>query len=141
MSGLVTIDAGQAIDALLKAPGVIRSAITGEMSPELRASLEQAAIAAEQARDAAQSSINQVEAASPNFFIAGWRPFIGWICGAGVLLQFFLRPVVMWGFAIFHVAIDLPELDTGSLYSMTVSMLGMSGLRTYEKKAGIVGKH
>ena len=141
MAGIVTIEAGQAIDALLKAPGVIRSAITGEMSPELRASLEQAAIAAEQARDTAQAAINQVEAASPKLFIAGWRPYIGWVCGAGVTLQFFIRPVLMWVFAILKLDIALPELDVGSLYSLTLALLGMSGLRTYEKKAGIADKH
>ena len=86
----------------------------------------------------AQLEINKAEAASGSLFKGGWRPFVGWICGFALLYHFILCP-----FIIFIVALSgaemppLPEFDMGSLMTVLLGMLGIGGLRTYEKKSGL----
>lgn len=85
-----------------------------------------------------QLAINQQEAAHPSVFVAGWRPFIGWVCGAGFAWAFLLQPFVSF-FVVIFSNVDpakLPELDTGQLLSLALGMLGLGGLRTYEKQIG-----
>lgn len=74
-----------------------------------------------------QLKINEAEAYHRSIFIAGWRPFIGWICGVALGYSFLIRPILS-GFGI-----ELAHVDTGSLYPLMMGLLGMSGLRTFEK--------
>jgi len=74
-----------------------------------------------------QLDINKQEAISTNWFVAGWRPFIGWICGVGLGYQFLIFPLLHG-----YVQGMLP-LDMGTLITLLGGMLGMGGLRTYEK--------
>lgn len=89
---------------------------------------------------AGQIEVNKIEAASTNMFIAGWRPFIGWVCGLALLYALVLSPLIM-GFAAFagH-AIILPSLQTELLTTLLVGMLGLGGMRTIEKLSGAEGK-
>ena len=80
----------------------------------------------------AQLEVDKTEAASPSLFVAGWRPFIGWVCGMGLGYQFLLRPMAT---AIFGGA--WVELDTSSLQTLLMGMLGLGGLRTFEKLNGV----
>lgn len=89
-----------------------------------------------QALTSAQSDINKVEAASTNWFVAGGRPFIMWICGVALLSDFLVRPYVL---AFSHAAI--PALDMNELMPLLFGMLGLGGYRTYEKVKGVVGQH
>ena len=84
----------------------------------------------------AQAEINKAEAQSSNAFIAGWRPFIGWICGLGIAMEFLVRPIVSW-----FVDKPLPVLDVGQLIALVIAMLGVAGYRTIEKANGTVGSH
>ena len=87
---------------------------------------------------AQQNEINLVEAGSSSVFVAGWRPFIGWICGAGIAWAFIVQPVAVWYIAIFHPSITtLPQIDTDTLFQLVLAMLGMGGLRTFEKMKGV----
>ncbi len=81
----------------------------------------------------AQLAVNQAEANNPNMFVAGWRPFCGWVCGAGLAVQFLVNPIATWAAAMFHHAILFPSLDLGTLLTLLFGMLGLGGLRTYEK--------
>lgn len=86
------------------------------------------------AMDAKQAEVNAAEAANPNVFVSGWRPAIGWVGAAGLTYQFVLRPVLVglgWG--------SLPPLDS-SLMELVFLMLGVGGLRTYEKIKGVAAK-
>jgi hypothetical protein len=84
--------------------------------------------------DSAQSEVNAAEATNPNLFVSGWRPAIGWIGAAGLCYQYVLRPfLTATGYGNF------PPLD-GSLMELVMAMLGMAGLRTYEKKLGVAVK-
>lgn len=85
-------------------------------------------------RDLAQAKINEVEASSQNAMISGWRPAAGWICVAGLFYQFLLRPLAPWLLTITgHPVPDLPSLE-GSLMELTFAMLGIAGLRSFDKK-------
>lgn len=81
-----------------------------------------------QAVTTAQSDINKVEAASTNWFVAGWRPGIGWVCVAAFSFEFLLRPLLQWGMAIGGHPVALPSLDD-TLTQLTYAMLGMGSLQ------------
>ena len=81
----------------------------------------------------AQSDTNKVEASSSSVFVAGWRPFIGWVCGSALAWSYILQPVAQWGLLVAHVDTKLPEIPSGDLFNLTLAMLGMAGWRTLDK--------
>jgi hypothetical protein len=80
-----------------------------------------------------QMEINKVEAASSSIFVSGWRPSIGWICGAGFAVQFVIGPLAEWGAALAGHPVKFPQMDTGTMMPLLLGMLGLGGLRTAEK--------
>jgi len=86
-----------------------------------------------QAPHLAQTAINQIEAQHRSIFVAGWRPFIGWVCGAGICNHFLVNPWLQWAIPD-RVP---PQLDIGALMSLVTALLGLGVLRTYEKQAGV----
>lgn len=82
---------------------------------------------------AGQMEINKVEAASSSIFVSGWRPAIGWICGAGFAVQFVIGPLAEWGSALAGHPVKFPTMDTGTMMPLLLGMLGLGGLRTAEK--------
>jgi hypothetical protein len=82
---------------------------------------------------AGQLQVNLAEAGSTNWWVAGWRPAVGWICVAGLGIEYLVFPLV----AIFGV--KLPPLDVGTLMGLLIPMLGIAGMRTYEKVQGAEG--
>ena len=86
----------------------------------------------------AQVEVNKAEAASGSLFKCGWRPFVGWICGIALLYHFILYPLILFGVSLAGINIPpIPEFDMGSLMTVLMGMLGLGGLRTYEKQKGI----
>jgi len=85
----------------------------------------------------AQAEINKVEAANASVFVSGWRPFIGWVSGAGVAWTFVVGPVAEWGSRLAGWRGAMPELDTGQLMALVTAMLGVAGYRTFEKVKGV----
>jgi len=79
--------------------------------------------------------INKAEAASSSVFVSGWRPAIGWICGAGFAVQFVIGPLAEWISALANHPIKFPQMDTGTMMPLLLGMLGLGGLRTAEKLA------
>ena len=85
-----------------------------------------------------QIEINKAEAQHKSIFVAGWRPFIGWTCGIALCWHFVLAPVTIFVCAYLNVVIpELPTFDMGSLMTVLMGMLGLGGLRTYEKQKGL----
>lgn len=82
----------------------------------------------------AQIGVNAVEAASTSLFVAGWRPFIGWICGFALVWQYILAPMIAFACAIFNHPVPLPTLDSSALMSLLLTMLGMGAMRSFDKK-------
>jgi|TARA_R110000796_G_scaffold37743_1_gene95489 hypothetical protein len=86
----------------------------------------------------AQLEINKAEAASGSLFKGGWRPFVGWICGVALLYHFILTPLILFSVGLSGATIPpLPEFDMSSLMTVLMGMLGLGGLRTYEKQKGL----
>jgi hypothetical protein len=73
-----------------------------------------------------QLEINKVEAAHKSLFVAGWRPFIGWICGLGLLYNVLIAQILSIWFTV-------PEVDPALLTPVLMGMLGMGAMRSYEK--------
>lgn len=87
-----------------------------------------------------QMEINKVEAASSSIFVSGWRPSIGWVCGAGFAVQFVVGPLAEWGAALAGHPVKFPQMDTGTMMPLLLGMLGLGGLRTAEKLADKAAK-
>jgi hypothetical protein len=82
---------------------------------------------------AGQLEINKAEASHQSVFVAGWRPFIGWVCGVALCYQFVLRPVITWAVpSLGYTVAEMPGLDD-NLWELMFGMLGLGGLRSYEK--------
>ena len=85
----------------------------------------------------AQIEVNKVEAQHRTVFVAGWRPFTGWVCATALAYHFIIEPVLVFFLSWYGVEIKLPQFDMGSLLTVLMGMLGLGGLRTYEKKQGL----
>lgn len=77
-----------------------------------------------------QTKINQIEAQHRTVFVAGWRPFIGWVCGVALAYNFVIRDLFVWALQPETVP---PALQMEQLMTVLLGMLGLGGLRTYEK--------
>jgi holin (3TMs family) len=108
----------------------------------IKAQLMQAMLAGDLAALQGQLEVNKVEAGHSGNFVAGWRPFIGWICGAALAFTYIGEPVIAFGFGLFSGHLPpMPVLDTGTLMDLLVGMLGLAGMRSYEKVQGVADKH
>lgn len=87
----------------------------------------------------AQTDINKVEASSSSLFVSGWRPAIGWVCALALAYQYLLKPLLMGFLPMFNITLALPGLDD-NLWQLMMGMLGMGGLRTFEKVQGVASK-
>ena len=85
----------------------------------------------------AQIEVNRIEAQHRSVFVAGWRPFIGWICGAALAWNFVLRDIAVWACAVWAPGTPVPPaLQLEHLLTVLLSLLGLGGLRTFEKFGG-----
>ena len=85
-----------------------------------------------------QLDVNKAEASHRSVWVAGWRPFIGWTCGAALAWHFVGAPFLM--FVAAYLGADLPKLptfDMNALMTVLLGMLGLGGLRTFEKTKGL----
>lgn len=87
-----------------------------------------------QTANLAQIEVNKIEAASKSWFVAGWRPSVGWVCSLAMMYHFILAPMIQFAIGIAGIQVDLPEFEFSQLSTILMAMLGMAGLRTYEKK-------
>lgn len=83
-----------------------------------------------------QAEINKIEAAHRSVFVAGWRPFIGWVCGLGFAWAFLGHPVFEWVVAMRHLGVAPPAIHVGDMMELVFALLGLGALRTTEKLAG-----
>lgn len=92
---------------------------------------------ADLAMSAAQTDTNRVEAASTSTFVSGWRPFIGWTCGSAFAINFVVGPMAQWIAALNGHVVSFPPLDWATMMPVLLGMLGLGGMRSYEKKNGV----
>ena len=88
----------------------------------------------------AQIELLKEDAKSNNWFQNSWRPFVGWICGVAMLYHFILQPLLHTVLTASGLQVVLPDFEFSQLSTILMAMLGMSGLRSYEKTKGVHGK-
>lgn len=84
-----------------------------------------------------QLEINKIEAAHKTVFVAGWRPFIGWVCGLALFYNFIARDLMVWALEL--TTADTPPplpLHLDVLTTIFYALLGLGGMRTFEKLQG-----
>lgn len=87
----------------------------------------------------AQLEVNVREAQHPSIFVAGWRPFFGWAGGVGFIYAVMLQPMLAWWATIQSIPVP-PELNLDLLWVVVTGMLGIGGLRTWEKSKRVETK-
>ena len=84
-----------------------------------------------------QIKVNMKEAEHPNVFISGWRPAIGWTCVIGLFWNFVGHPMTTWAATLWFPDFTPPELLAENLLELTLGMLGLAGMRAWEKYKGV----
>ena len=122
------------LDKIIPDPAAREKAKLELLKAEREGNLEELRLAL--AADQAQTDINKTEAASSDRFVAGWRPFIGWVCGVAFAYHFIAQPFLAFAIANSGGAVTLPNFDMDALSTVLMGMLGLGGLRTIEKIRG-----
>ena len=96
---------------------------------------EIATLSQKQAQEAmiAQLEVNKAEAAHKSLFVAGWRPFNGWVCGLGFFSNFIVIPVANFVLQLLSNPVIIPMIDTSQMMPVLMGMLGLGAMRTVEK--------
>lgn len=92
--------------------------------------IKQLAIQAENEQLKAIHQTNKQEASHRSIFVAGWRPFIGWVCGFGLAYKFVVFPLL-------SPFLELPSMDIQELSTIITGMLGLGVMRSFEKGKGV----
>lgn len=131
---------------ILEGAGMIAGLITGvldrvlpkKMTEQERAAVELELMKVDWQSTLGQLEINKVEAASESMFVAGWRPFVGWTCGSSLAWAAVIRPILEWLLAAGGVQVPaLPQLATELTTPILGALLGLGGMRTFEKFKGV----
>lgn len=81
-----------------------------------------------------QIETNKAEASNDNLFVAGWRPLIGWVCGAAFLWAYMLQPMITYFIIVSgHAVPTMPALNTVEMITVLTGMLGLGTLRSFDK--------
>jgi roadblock/LC7 domain-containing protein len=127
------------VTALLPALGTLIDRLIPDRAAAEKAKAEmelQLVTAANQAA-LAQVEVNKVEAGHSSVFVAGWRPSIGWVCAAGLAWAFVVAPIASWALLVLGIKAELPAIQFDHLFELVLAMLGIGGLRTFEKLRGV----
>ncbi|MGZ8232484.1 MULTISPECIES: 3TM-type holin [Methylobacter] len=86
----------------------------------------------------AQIEVNKIEAASTSLLVSGWRPAIGWVCAAGLAYAAILEPLARFAATVVFAYVGaFPVIDTEITLQILFALLGLGGMRTYEKARGV----
>ncbi|MFW0778015.1 MAG: holin family protein [Rickettsiales bacterium] len=119
------------LDKLIPDPEAREKAKLELLKAERETDLEELRLAI--SADAMQAEINKNEATHRTLFVAGWRPFIGWVCGVAFAYHFIIQPIAAFAIANQGSEVHLPDFDIEALFTVLMGMLGLGGLRTIEK--------
>lgn len=130
------------LPTLLPAITEVLDRVVPDQAAAAKAKLEMEAklLEAATAQASQQAAINQAEAGHTSIFVSGWRPFIGWVCGAGLAWAFLLAPILGWLLPATGVVATLPVLQMEYLLELVVAMLGLGALRSFEKMRGVASR-
>lgn len=137
MSLLAELGSG-AIGGLLGGIGTlakdIRQAITGDLPVEKQAEINLKLMELENSVMLAQADINKIEAGSEHWFVAAWRPFVGWMCGIAFAYATILDPLLRFAATLCGWEKGFPVLDTTLTMQALFAILGVGIMRSYDKK-------
>ena len=88
----------------------------------------------------AQLEINKTEAQHNSLFVSGWRPAVGWTCCLGMAANFLIIPMTNFALALASSNISIPLIDLETMLPVLLGMLGLGGMRSYEKSKGVARK-
>jgi len=109
--------------------GDARKSVAGNLAWDIREAIKGKELDPNQLLEI-QTRINEIEAKHRTVFVAGWRPFIGWVCGVALAYNFVVRDLLIWALNPDPVP---PALQMEHLMTVLLGMLGLGGMRTYEK--------
>jgi hypothetical protein len=123
------------VDSIVGIAGKVLDKFVGDkdLKTKLQAELQKELIGL----DMAQAQSNIESAKSSHLFVSGARPAIMWICALGLFTNFFLMPIAEWITTIWLPDVILPELKTDELMALTLSLLGLGSMRSFEKSKGV----
>lgn len=124
-------DLGEIIKGLLSKDSVLAEIFKGKEKKLQEFQID--LIKALNEQNAKQIEVNKIEAQSNNKFASSWRPMVGYICAFALAYNFILQPFLIVGFQILKISLVPPVLEISQLVSILFAMLGMGGIRTYEK--------
>ena len=119
---------GEAVSGITAIGNVLDGLFT---STDEKLTHEEVRIRLAQQPDMAQIEINKIEASHRSRFVAGWRPFLGWVCGIGLANMFLINPWLQW-----ITGKDGPNLPENIIMELVFALLGLGTLRTIEKIQG-----
>jgi hypothetical protein len=127
------------ISSILPVAGEVIDRIVPDKNAQASAKreLEKALIDAEVAGLIGQLEINKIEAASRTPFVSAWRPFIGWTCGAAMAYAYVVQPLLTFILGQTGYLIVLPSVELGEMMPVLLGLLGLGGMRSFEKYKGI----
>lgn len=111
----------------------LRQAITGDLPAEKQAEIQQKLMELELKAMEGQMAINIEEAKSESTFVAGWRPFVGWVGGGALAYSAILYPTMVWAAKLFGSSVTFPTLDTTITMQILFGILGLGAFRSYDK--------
>lgn len=137
---------GKLIDRLFPDPEKKAAAVLD--LEKMRQTGELAQLAADTELAKGQQAINLKEAEHPEIFVSGWRPFIGWVCGVSLAVYFiprFLVSTIFWSMQVYSLwnsgqyttVPPMPDVGISDILGLTATLLGMAGLRSWEKNQGV----
>jgi hypothetical protein len=131
------------IGAIIDSVGKVASDLITTDKERIELELEGRRI--DQATDLAQMEVNKTEAQNQNLFVAGWRPAVGWVGAAAMAYQFLAYPLLVWSWTWMQAEQIVPQdvkpppmLDTEALWVILSGMLGIAGMRSFERVKGVV---
>lgn len=127
------------ITALIQPVTKLLDKVIPDADTKQRIAHEIATLAETQAHEIAKAQIevNRTEAGNKNLFVAGWRPAVGWVCCLGMASNFLVIPLANFALALSGSSVVVPLIDLSTMLPVLMGMLGLGGLRTYEKTKGV----
>jgi hypothetical protein len=84
-----------------------------------------------------QVDVNKIEAANPSVFVSGWRPAVGWVCTIALFWHFIGRPFAAWILLLNDIQTEIPVVEMMDLWVILGGLLGIGGMRSYERAHGV----
>lgn len=130
------------LDKLILPISKLLDKVVPDADERYRLANEISTLATRQAHDIAKAQIevNKEEAQSHSMFVAGWRPATGWICAIGLATNYLFVPICNFVLTVTESPITVPPLDLSEMMPVLLGMLGLGGLRTYEKTKDVARK-